>query len=274
MPMIAFSTVFGLYPLGFAIFLSLTPRVLGAPRYYVEGIGNFLTALQDPYFINSVTVSFTVSFGAVLLELLVGLALALLLNVKLRAAKLTRVALLLPMMTPPIVVGIVWKTMLLPNTGPFAFLSSLVGLEWPNILATSLSLYAVILMDVWQNTPFVMLILLAGLQSIPPAIFEAAQIDGARSFSMFRNVTLPLIAPVMLVAVIFRLVSAVKIFDTVYVLTQGGPSYASEVVSIFVQRTFVFNYDIAYASATSILFMIAVFLLALVMIRVMRRSQR
>jgi multiple sugar transport system permease protein len=168
LPMMAFSTVFGLYPLGFAIFLSLTPRVLGAPQYYFQGFGNYLTALRDSYFVNSVTVSFTVVFGAVVLELLVGLGLALLLNMKLRGAKLVRIALLLPMMTPPIVVGIVWKTMLLPVTGPFAFVFGSVGLQWPNVLATSLSMLAVILMDVWQSTPFVMLILLAGLQSIPP----------------------------------------------------------------------------------------------------------
>jgi len=274
LPMIVFSFIFGMYPLIFSIFLSFTPRVFGPPEYWFAGPANYFTAVADDFFRNSLSVTFIIGFGAVCLELLLGLALALLLNEKLRGARFARIALLLPMMTPPIVVGIIWKTMLLPTTGPFAFVFRSFGMDWPNILGTPMSILAVILTDVWQNTPFVMLILLAGLQNIPPPIVEAADLDGARSYARFRHVTLPLLFPVMLVAIIFRLVSALKIFDTVYVLTQGGPSFASEVISIFVQRTFVFQYEIAYASAASIIFMIMTFALAIAMIRVMRWSQR
>lgn len=270
--MIVFSIVFGLFPLLYTVFLSFTPSRVGRPEYTFAGLSNYFTAVNDPYFLNSVTVTFIVGFGAICLELLLGLGLALLLNENLRGSRFIRIGFLLPMMTPPIVVGIIWKTMLLPNTGPFFSIFQAVGIPWPDLIGTPLSIYAVILMDVWQYTPFVMLILLAGLQSIPPPLLEAARVDGAKSFATFRHIILPLLTPVMIVALIFRLVAAFKMFDTVYVLTQGGPSYASEVISIFVQRTFVFNYELAYASTVSLIFMVIVFVVSLLFIRVMRRS--
>jgi len=274
LPMIIFSTIFGLYPLAFAIFLSLTPFSLGPPQYTLAGFGNYMMALTDSFFSNSVTVTFLIAFGAVTIELFLGLIMAVLLNERFRGSRLVRILFLLPMMTPPIVVGIIWKTMFLPNTGPFAYVSQAIGFNYPNVLGSSLALIAVVLTDVWQNTPFVMLILLAGLQSIPPPVMEAAQVDGAPSSQVFRHITLPLIVPVLIVAVVFRLVTAVKMFDVVYVLTQGGPSFATDVISIFVQRTFVFYYELSYASAASIIFMLVAFMLAISLTKVMRWSAR
>jgi multiple sugar transport system permease protein len=273
--MTVFSVVFGLYPLGYAVALSFTPFGVGAPHFVFGGLDNYVSALGDSLFTNSVVTTFVIAVGAVVLEVVLGLALAILLSQRFRGMKLARVALLFPMMTPPLVVGVVWKTLLFPATGPFAGIFSSVGIVWPDVLASSLGARAaVIVMDVWEYTPFVMLILLAGIQSIPSTVSEAAQVDGARSFGMFRFVILPYITPVIIVAVIFRLLTAAKMFDTVYVLTRGGPSFSTDVISSFVQRTFVFAYELSYASAAAIMFMVVMFILALVLTRVMRRSSR
>ncbi len=272
--MTIFSFIFGVYPLAYSVFLSVTPFTVGAPKISFIGLANYLLAFRDSFFTNSIFVTLLIGGSAVALELALGLGLAILLNQRFRGVKAVRIAFLFPLMTPPIIVGIIWKTLLLPQTGPFAALFSTLGLVWPNILGTSLARVAVILMDVWQYTPFVMLILLAGLHGIPPQVLEAAQIDGAKPNAMFRQITLPLLAPVMIVAVIFRLVTAVKMFDTVYVLTQGGPFFTTDVISLFVLRTFVFSFQLAYASAASIIFMVIMFCLAIALVKVMRWSTR
>jgi multiple sugar transport system permease protein len=275
LPLTVFTAIFGLYPLAYTIAASFTPYTVGKTQFVFAGLVNYTTALASPFFTNSVMTTFIISAAAVAIELLFGLALALLLHERFRGAKLFRVALLFPMMTPPIVVGVIWKTLLFPTTGPFAALFSDFGYVWPNILATIPGArLAVVLMDVWEYTPFVMLIILAGLQSMPSQVVEAAEVDGARSFTVFRYITLPFILPVIIVASIFRLLTAAKMFDAVYVLTLGGPSYGTDTISLFVQRTFVFDYQLSYASASSLLFMLVMFVLAFLLARTMRRSLR
>jgi multiple sugar transport system permease protein len=275
LPMTVFSVIFGLYPLGYTVFLSLTPFAVGASIISFAGLTNYIGVLKDSFYINSLVSTFLIVGGAVAIELLFGLGLALLLREGFRGSRLIRVALLAPLMTPPIVAGTVWKTLLFPSTSPLAGLFSSVGLVFPNMLATVFDArIAVIFMDVWQYTPFVMLIILAGLQTIPTPILEAAKVDGARSFSMLREITLPLIVPIIIVAAVFRLLTAAKLFDTVYVLTQGGPSFGTDVVSLFVQRTFVFSYELSYASAGAVIFMVFMFVVAFALTKVMRRTMK
>jgi multiple sugar transport system permease protein len=273
--MTIFSVIFGIYPLAYTVVLSFTPAVIGRPELVFAGLVNYTAALTNSFFMNSVATTFIIAVSAVAVELALGTGLALLLNQRFQGMKLARIAFLLPMMTPPIVVGVIWKTLLFPQTGPFLTIFSWIGFNWPNLLATIPGARAaVVLMDVWEYTPFVMLIILAGILNIPRQVTEAAQMDGAQYLSTIRHITLPSIAPVMIVAVIFRLLTAAKMFDAVYVLTNGGPSYGTDVISLFVQRTFVFDYQLSYASAASIMFMLVMFVLAFFLARVMRRSLR
>jgi multiple sugar transport system permease protein len=273
--MTVFSVIFGIYPLAYTIVLSFTPYVIGRPEFVFAGLVNYSIALSNSFFVNSVTTTFIIATSAVSLELVLGLGLAILLSQKFAGVKLVRVALLLPLMTPPIVVGVIWKTLLFPQTGPLSVIFSWVGLTWPDLLATvSGARLAVILMDAWEYTPFVMLIILAGLLTIPRQVIEAAELDGAKAFSMFRRITLPHIAPVIVIAVVFRLLTAAKMFDSVYVLTNGGPVFGTDVISLLVQRTFVFYYQLSYASAVALMFMVIMFALAFFLARAMRRSLR
>jgi multiple sugar transport system permease protein len=185
---------------------------------------NYLNFFSDPKFWNTLKISLLYAGVTVVVELLLGLGIALLLQKRSRLNNFISILLLLPLMTAPALAALMWKLMTNPNFGILSYLVSLIGItdmKWGSDPSTAL--FTVVLVDVWVYTPFIMILLLAGLRSLPPAPFEAAALDGVpRSFVFFR-ITLPMLMPYILTATLFRLLDSIQQFDIIYAMTQGGP---------------------------------------------------
>ena len=192
----------------------------------------------------------------------------------LRQAGLIRTILILPTMMTPVVVGLIWRFMYNPELGMANYLLSFLGLGPFNWLGNRhLAMYAVMFADIWQWTPFMALVMLAGLQALPDEPFEAASIDGASGLQMVRYITLPLLRPTMLVAVLIRLMDAFKSFDLIFVLTGGGPGMTTEVLSFHIYRTGFKFFHMGYAAAMSYVMLVIVVLVSQILIRFLAREE-
>lgn len=188
------------------------------------GAGQYLDLLSDPDFWTTVRVSLVYTASTVVLELLLGLGIALLLRERTRFNNIVSVALLLPLMTAPAIAALMWKLMTNPNFGVFSWAISLFGItdfRWASDPRTAM--FTVVLVDIWVYTPFMMVLLLAGLRSLPQQPFEAAALDGVPAHFVFFRVTLPMLMPYIITATLFRLLDSIQQFDIVYAMTQGGP---------------------------------------------------
>ena len=214
-----------LIPFVTAVYYSLLRYRLNLPA--MKGFiwfGNYLAFLSDPEFWNTVWVSLAYTLLTVVVELLLGLGIALLLRKQSRINNFISIMLLLPLMTAPAIAALMWKLMTNPNFGVLSYLVGLIGLtdfRWAS--SPSTALFTVVLVDCWVYTPFIMILLLAGLRSLPPQPFEAAALDGVPASFVFFRITLPMLTPYIITAVLFRLLDSIQQFDIVYASTQGGP---------------------------------------------------
>jgi multiple sugar transport system permease protein len=187
-----------------------------------------------------------------------------------------RAALLVPMMLPPVVVGVVWRLMLNPNFGAIngtlkgAGLDSL-ALAWT--ASPKLALFSVIMVDVWQWTPFMFLVLLAGLQATPQEPYEAALVDGSSAWQTFQFVTLPLLKPAILIALLLRTMDLLRVFDQIFILTEGGPGFATETISLYIYRAAFRFSDFGYAAAMSFVLLILTNIISLLYIRLLQQQE-
>lgn len=214
------------------------------------GFGNYGALLRDREFWNGLKVTFVLYVLALVLQLVAGLYLALLLNRVTRFRRFLRTLLVSPFVMPSVVVGMMWLVIFDPTIGLANWVLSLVGLPpllW--LASPTWVIPTVALIDTWQWAPFVALILLAGLQSLPGDVYEAAAIDGAAGFSLLRRITLPLLGPSLLTAAILRSVDLLRFFDIIYITTQGGPGDASDTLNIYAFRQGFVFLDIGYAAA-------------------------
>jgi len=244
-----------LFPLAYVLWLSLQRRSLlqGAPRFV--GLQNYLRIAGDERFWNALANTVYFSVVSVALELLLGLAIALVLQRPFRGRALVYGIVLLPWAVPTAVSARMWEWMYNAQIGVFNYLLG-VQVNW---LGSPLwALHAAIAMDVWKSTPFVALLLLAGLQSIPRDIYQAAAVDGASPWMVLRAITLPLLVPVMLVALVFRTIDAFRVFDAIYVLTGGGPANSTETVSIYAYRVLFQALEFGYGSAVAVVVFVCV----------------
>jgi multiple sugar transport system permease protein len=214
-----------LIPFITAVYYSMLRFRLNLPQ--MKGFiwfGNYVNFFYDPKFWNTVYISLLYAFLTVGLELMLGLAIALLLQKQTRFNNIISILLLLPLMTAPALASLMWKLMTNPNFGILSYFVSLLGyhdFKWASDPSTAL--LTVVLVDIWVYTPFIMILLLAGLRSLPQAPFEAAALDGVpRSFVFFR-ITLPMLMPYIITATLFRLLDSIQQFDIIYSMTQGGP---------------------------------------------------
>lgn len=232
------------------------------------GLGNYIRALQDSYFIGSAwtTVKFTIC--VVLAEFILGLVIALLLNSNIRGKNLYFSIIIIPMMITPIAVGLTWRLLLHSNLGIVNYLLSFLGVSEKAWLADpSLALGTVMFIDVWQQVPYMVLVILAGLVTLPTEPYEAAAIDGATRMQTFCRLTIPMMMPTFTVVVLLRAITALKTYDLVYVLTRGGPGTTTEVISYHIyQQAFRYT-EIGQASAMSYLLMLFIVPLAIVFVR-------
>ncbi len=224
------------------------------------GLDNYAQAFKDPAFIEALLTTARFVFFVVTIETILGLALALLCAREVRFIRRIRTTLILPMIVTPVVVGIVFRLIYASDAGLLASLARSLGMDPPQILSNgSSAFWGLVFLDVWEWTPLLFLILLAGIQSLPVEPFEAARVDGAGSWRTFVDHTLPLLRPVILVAVTLRAVDALTTFDQVYVLTGGGPGTSTQLISIYGYQTFFQFQQVGYAAA--MLFMVAVVVL-------------
>jgi len=227
------------------------------------GIDNFLRLLTDDKFHNALINTAVFSIVAVTLEFVLGLAFALLVDTYIRRANFIKTLLILPMMMPTIVVAIAWKLMYQPQFGVINDMLKDVGIP-PLLWASSAStaMMSIIIIDVWEWTPFIFLMCLAGLASLPNEPFEAADIDGASAFQKFRDLTLPFLKPVIVITLLLRTMDAFRLFDQVFILTVGGPAGATETLSFYLYKVTFRFFDIGYAAAISLFMMFVALQLA------------
>jgi ABC-type sugar transport system permease subunit len=236
------------------------------------GVQNYVEAFSDPRFWEAI--GHTAGFAAVSVasELALGLALAVSIDSVTRGRGVVRTAMLLPWAVPTVVVGLVWRFLFETPGGLMNTILVRSGVAAPVWFADPLAAWVpIVLADVWKTTPFVALLLLAGLQNIDRSLYEAAQIDGASAWRQFTAITLPLLKPALLVAFVFRTVDAFRVFDVIYVMTGGGPGTATEPIAIYTFSALLENLRFGYGSALSVIIFAVTFLLALVAIRLIGR---
>lgn len=275
LPLLAVLLGLTMYPFAYMVYMSFFRYSLASwekPEFI--GFGNYRDILRDRTATSSIDFTLLILVVAVPLEILLGLAIAFLLRDTF-GERVFRSALLVPMMVPAVVAGIAWKMLYNFEFGPINYFLSLLGIPKISWLGTQFfSRLGVILIDVWQWTPFVFLVLYAGLQSLPRDIVEASLVDGASGFAAFRYIELPLLRPLVFVVCIIRVIDALKIFDIVYMVTFGGPGSSTHSYSFYIYKVGVsFGWDIGYASALSVLLLIAVMLLVNLLIRVLRLKE-
>jgi ABC-type sugar transport system permease subunit len=223
------------------------------------GLDNYAEAFRDPRFLDAALHTAAFVVGSVALELLLGLVFALAMSRAWRGRALIRVVVLMSWAVPTVVAALVWRFLF--EGADFAWFAHPIAAWVPIVLA-----------DAWKMTPFVALLLLAGLESIDPALYDAARIDGAGPWRQFREITLPLLRPALLVAVLFRALDAFRVFDVIYVMTGGGPGTATEPISLYTFNTLLQHLRFGYGSALSVLIFLTTFVLALLYIRLAGRT--
>lgn len=232
------------------------------------GLDNYKQLFADTQFIQSMMRSFVFAGGSVAAELVLGTVMALLLKGKVWGKSFFKVTFMLPMMMVPVVVGVAWRLFLLPDFTPLAQIFEWLHIPFDTsrlLTEPSWAMVSVIVADIWQWTPFVMILLLASLHGIPDEIYEAARVDGASEWRQFWTMTLPLIKPSLITVGILRGMDAIRTFDLVYIMTNGGPAFATELVSIFNYKIAFSRYAMGYASAvsTGVLIILAVVVFAI-----------
>ena len=263
------------YPVVYVLYYSLHELFLmdmSKPATFV-GFGNYLKIFSDERFINSIGHTFYFSIGSVSLQLILGFAIALLFNKEFKGKTFYRSIFIMPMIAMPAAMSLVWIFMFNPMFGVINYFLSIVGLppgEW--IFAEKTAMPALILVDVWNWMPFMTLLLLAGLQSMPDAPFEAARIDGASRWQMQIHITLPLMKPHIIVALILRTIFALKTFDKILILTEGGPNFATETMNLRIYTEGFQYYHIGYAAALGVFFFMVVLIINVFLIKLRRRT--
>ena len=273
-PALAVLLSLSIYPLIYSITISLQQETSSGALW---SVGNFTRLVSDNFFLTAMVHTLVYAVAALGCEFLLGLGLALLLSSKMRGRGLFRASLLVPMMLPSVVVGVVWRLMLNPDFGAINGTLRRFGLKTESLTWTAspkLAMLSVIAVDVWQWTPFVFLMLLAGLQAIPEEPYEAALIDGSSRWQTFWHVTLPLLKPSILIVLLLRTMDLLRVFDQIFILTEGGPGFATETISLYIYRTAFRFFDFGYAAAMSFVLLALTNVISVIYIQVLNEPQK
>jgi multiple sugar transport system permease protein len=277
-PTVLLLLAFNIVPLLWTVWLSFTnyrANRPGAGTAWV-GIANYRRVLADEAVWEHMRVTAHFLCASIALQLLLGFGLALMLNRRFRSHSFWSTAILLPMMLAPAVVGTFWKYFFEPQYGIFNAIARLLGSSgnFTMLGDTGLSPWAIVLVDTWMWTPYVMLLLLAGLRSIPPYLYEAAEIDRASEWTKFWRITLPMVMPFIILALLFRTIENFKMFDLVDNLTNGGPGSVTELASISLKREAFEKWRTGYASAFAIILFVAIYGLSMVTVRTLDKVKQ
>lgn len=270
-PTIVLLLAFNIFPLLWTIYLSFTNYRANRPNAEVlwQGLGNYQRVLNDADIWENMRTTAHFLCTSITLQLVLGFVLALLLNRKFKSHSFWSTAILLPMMLAPAVVGTFWKYFFEPQYGIFNAIFRALGStgDFTMLGDTQLSPWAIVLVDTWMWTPYVMLLLLAGLRSIPPYLYEAAEIDRASEWTKFWRITLPMVMPFIILALLFRSIENFKMFDLVDNLTSGGPGSVTELASIHLKREAFEKWRTGYSSALAIILFVSIYGMSLVTVR-------
>jgi multiple sugar transport system permease protein len=277
LPTVILLILMNIFPLIYSLFLSFTNYSViadKAPEWV--GLQNYQTILNDARFWNNFAITGRYALVSVLLQTLVGFGLAMLLRNKFRGSGVITTLILVPMMLSPIVVAVFWKLIFNPSVGILNYMLGFTDIntspEW--LGQTDLALWAVVIVDVWMWSPFVMLLCLAGLSAIPDYLYEAASIDRAGKWFQFRRITLPQVMPLLLIAILFRTIEAFKQFDLVMGLTGGGPGDVTETVSIRLYKlAFQGQYDTGMSSALAYVILVIIIAVSNIYIRQLNKAR-
>lgn len=237
------------------------------------GLKNYISALTDPYFMGSAKTTVIFTVGVVILEFLLGLGIALLLNTNVVGKNIYFSIIIIPMMITPVAVGLTWRLLLHSELGIVNYLLGILGISGKAWLAdSSLALKTVMFIDIWQNVSYMVLVILAGLVSLSMEPYEAARVDGASAWQRFRYLTLPMMRPTFMVVILNRAITALKTYDLIYVLTKGGPGVETEVISYHIYQEAFRNLEIGSASAMSYLLALAIVPIAIIFIKISKNN--
>jgi multiple sugar transport system permease protein len=260
------------FPWAFTLWMSVNGWQIGVEQHFV-GLANYQRLINDARFMEALWRTLVYTALSVFAPLVLGTAAALVFNAKLPGRGLLRGIFVMPMMATPVAIAVVWTMMFHPQLGILNYLLSLVDIgpqAW--VFHPASVIPSLVLVETWQWTPLVMLIVLGGLASLPTDPYESAALDGANSWHQFRYITLPLIVPFLMIATIIRTIDALKSFDIIYAITQGGPGTASETINLYLYSTAFSYYDIGYGSAIAVVFFILIIALSLILIYMRQRS--
>ena len=261
-----------IFPLVFTIITSFYDYTLLNPNHDdFVGLENYQEVLEEEYIGHSVIITIQFVLATVFIEFIIGFALALALDKVQRFKSVYYLILLAPLMINPVVVGLVWRMILHTELGIMNYLLKLMSINRVNWLGDSdIAFWTIVFVDIWHQVSFMTILLLAGLAALPREPYEAARMDGASALRCLIYITLPLMRPVIIVALLLRFIFAVKTFDIIYIMTKGGPGIATDLVSYFIYRSAFFSLDIGRASALSVGLLVIVLLLTFYLYKYMR----
>lgn len=263
---------FIIFPVLFSFYLSLTRWNLLEPRKAFVGLENYLTLLRDPVFSRALLNTLYFAAGSIPLSMVLALAVALLLNQKVRGMAAYRVAYFSPMVTSTVAIAVVWMWIFDPYNGVANYALSLVGvppLRW--LFDPGWAMPALIIMRVWQTLGYNVVVYLAGLQNVPETYYEAARIDGASPWSLFRSITLPLLSPSTFFILVMSIISSFQVFAQIHVMTQGGPLQSTTVIVYYIYQHAFEGYRMGYSSAMAFVLFAVIFSLTLVQMKWVQR---
>ncbi len=275
LPCLAYLIIMAIFPLTWSLRLSFTKwlaTIMENPEW--TGLTNFRDILlRDPRFWSALWFTVRFVFLAVVIQLGIGLGLAHLLHNNFRGRNFFRVLFLIPMACPPIAVAFLWKMMLHPDIGIINTALQTIGLakvKWTTSVVVAP--FTIVMVDVWEWTPFMFLVLFAAFQALPVEIYDAAAVDGASDFQVFRKITFPLVAPVIVTIVLIRIIDAFKLFELIFGITSAGPANATEALSFYVYLTGIKWMNLGKGSAMSWIFLLIVLGISLILLSRLRKE--
>lgn len=267
----------GVYPFLYALYIAGHNVILSKPyipRTFV-GLYQYQAVIQDPNFWHALKTTLAFTIQAVFVEFWLGLGLALLFQRQLRGASIMRVFILIPMILPPLVAALIWRYMFYPGAGLVTYYIGGItrALGWgeiPFLSDPAVAFHTLVFVDIWEWTPFMFLMMTAGLASIPRQPYEAAEIDGASAWRVFWTITMPLLRPAILIAVVIRVMDAFRTYELIVIMTRGGPGNATTTLNLYLTKTGLEFFDASKAAALSLIMMMIIIVMSFVFIRVLR----
>jgi multiple sugar transport system permease protein len=271
-PAVSFVVVMMIAPVLFTVWLSFT-KWSGSRTENPQWVGlkNYSRVFADPRFTSALVRTLIFTVVAVLIETVLGVAIAVLLNREFKARGLVRTLFLMPMVATPVAIALVWRLMYEPNSGVLNSMLSVAGAQNDFVARTDRALAWLLLVDVWQWTSIIILIVAATLAAQPTDVYEAAAIDGSSPLQTFYQITLPMIRPAIVTAMVFRMIDALKTFDIIWVITQGGPGFSTETLNIYIYKQNFEAQNLGYAASMLNIFFAIVVAAALLLLRFRKR---